>query len=97
MLQALCLLPFDEANCAVGASASVDAARWSGVDQVAGSAAASPMLDEVHGAAGLAHFEQNVLLAFVNEWIGESRAAELLNMSLPNFYRLRSQQASALT
>ena len=92
MLQALCLLPFDDAKCAVGASASVDAARWSGVDQVAGSAAAPVMLDGAHGADGLAHFEQNVLLAFNNKWVGESKAAELLNMSLPDFYRWRCQQ-----
>ena len=92
VLQALCLLPFDEANCAVGASASVDADRWSGVDQVAGSAAAPVMLDGAHGADGLAHFEQNVMLAFNNEWVGESKAAELLNMSLPDFYRWRCQQ-----
>lgn len=97
MLQALSLLPFDEATCAVGVSASVDAAGWCGVVRAPGPAAASPMLDEAHGTAGLAHFEQLVLQAFANEWIGESKAAELLNMSLPNFYRWRSQQASAVT
>lgn len=92
MLQALCLLPFDEATCAAGVSASVDAARWFEVIQAPGSAAAAPMLDVAHTAAGLALFEQLVLQAFANEWIGESKAAELLNMSLPNFYRWRSQQ-----
>ena len=97
MLQALCLLSFDEAACAVGVSASVDEARWCGVVQAPGAAAATPILDVTHGAAGLAHFEQLVLQAFANEWIGESKAAELLNMSLPNFYRWRSQQASPVT
>jgi hypothetical protein len=37
------------------------------------------------------------LQAFHSEWVGESKAAELLNMSLPNFYRWRCQQASAVT
>lgn len=92
MLQALCLLPFDEAACAVGVSASVGAAGWCGVVQASGPAAAAPMLDVAHEAAGLAHFEQLVLQAFANEWLGESKAAELLNMSLPNFYRWCSQQ-----
>jgi transcriptional regulator with XRE-family HTH domain len=97
MLQALCLLPFDEATCAVGVSASVDEARRSGVVQASGLADAPAMLDVAHGAAGLVHFEQLVLQAFHNEWVGESKAAELLNMSLPNFYRWRNQQASAVT
>ena len=43
------------------------------------------------------HFEQLVLQAFANEWISESKAAELLNMSLLNFNRWRCQQASAVT
>lgn len=97
MLQAFFLLPFDEAACAVGVSASVDAARWCGVVQAPGSAAAAPMLDMAHGAAGLVHFEQLVLQAFANEWISESKAAELLNISLLNFNRWRCQQASAVT
>jgi transcriptional regulator with XRE-family HTH domain len=97
MLQALCLLPSSEAGCAAGLSASGDAARWSGGEQVTESAAALTMLDVADGAAGLAHFEQLVLQAFDNEWVGESKAAELLNMSLPNFYRWRSQQYSAVT
>jgi len=81
MLQALCLLPSDELACAVG------------VDQAPGSTAAPLVL----GVDGLAHFEQLVLQAFHNEWVGESKAAELLNMSLPNFYRWRCQLASPVT
>jgi transcriptional regulator with XRE-family HTH domain len=76
MLQALCLLASDELACAVG------------VDQVTGPAAAPLVLD----VDGLAHFEQLVIQAFDNEWVGESKAAELLNMSLPDFYRWRCQQ-----
>ena len=85
MLQALCLLPSDGVACA------------DGVVQAAGSAAAPPMLDVAHGVDGWAHFEQLVLQAFADELVGESKAAELLNMSLPDFYRWRSQQASAVT
>jgi hypothetical protein len=55
------------------------------------------MLDVAHGVDGWAHFEQLVLQAFADELVGESKAAELLNMSLPDFYRWRSQQASAVT
>jgi hypothetical protein len=97
MLKALCLLACDEAACTVGVSAFGDAARLSGVDLATGSGATPAMLDVAHGAAGLVHFEQLVLQAFHNEWVGESKAAELLNMSLPNFYRWRCQQASAVT
>ena len=97
MLQELCLLACDEAACAVGVSASGDAARLSGVDLATGSGAAPAMFDVAHGAAGLVHFEQLVLQAFHSEWVGESKAAELLNMSLPDFYRWRCQQASAVT
>lgn len=76
MFQAHCLLPSDELACVVG------------VDQVTGPAAAPLVLD----VDGLAHFEQLVIHAFDNEWLGESKAAELLNMSLPDFYRWRCQQ-----
>lgn len=97
MLQALCLLACDEAACAVGVSVSGAAARLSGVDLATGSGTAPAVLDVGHGVAGLVHFEQLVLQAFHKEWVGESKAAELLNMSLPNFYRWRCQQASAVT